>query len=1207
MTHQPRRPLDLARLIASGVQLIEASAGTGKTYTITSLVLKLVAEHGFTVDQILAVTFTNAATAELRERIAERLSAARSALEHGMRPAGDEVIAQLLMHPDRALLLSRLEVACRDADRVSAFTIHGFAARILKEFPLETGARPDAELSADQRGLIVDIVTDFWVSQVASLPQQEFVAIGGAKFLEHLQSVARLVAGAFDVPRVTTRQGVALSDEIARFEPHYRAAQAAFLQQGPSLLDLLVSSKAINHSKLRVVSIKRDYAACEQYLASDDPGEPAPDFSRLTLSRVRESINKNRVAPVHPLLQVLDDLLVAAHEVQAAANLLKDELSARLADTVQSRLSAEHKRVGSQSFDNLLTDLCSALRNPSLGAGLAEALRQRFPVALIDEFQDTDLVQYEIFSKIYIEDTARSRAGLYLIGDPKQSIYAFRGADVFTYLAAGASVTAPISTLTTSYRSSPHLVAALNHLFGTCPVPFGLSEIVYDHISPRPNSSNQLIEQTLTPAPGLRLVYCDEGNTEWLETAAQEIVALLGSGMTLEGRAVRPSDIAVLTRTNREASELQRALRRLNIPAVMHGDRSVFESDEAAELKEIMLALSAPKKKGALRSALATQIFGLDAAQIAQLDHDVAELERWAAAFESFAELWRARSFAHCIEAIFAELSVVSRTLKERNGERRLTNLRHLVELMQEAQATQHLGMFGLIRFIEEATSDPTNMSMAPEARQLRLESDDRAIVLTTAHKSKGLEYNIVVLPVLGKPDSSREPSSYRFHDPVRGKSLLEIRVGKQDTYPLHERAELQEGLRLAYVALTRAKHQVVTFIGPSQRYSALGYLLFSRLLDGALDPLSFKDRQKELKNVDLRAQLERWAEGQPIEIAAPRWSTQSEVRRPFSSRILSEPPPFGRIAEQESTSSFSAMTRTQHLSAKSRQGRAQVDQDAVLGVGEADERARALGRCILADFPRGPRPGEALHSILEHCGFAPEQSAERREVALGELRRSGIAETHLETVHQSIEHVLQAPLSVHGSEYTFCLAQIAESDKYSEMEFNLLAGSSASSGPLGQRVSAQRLAAALLDLPPHYARTVSALRFEAFSGFVRGFMDLVCQREGRLFVLDYKSNYLGENYAEYGQNALQAAMEEHHYLLQSMLYSVALHQYAQVRIKDYSYDKHFGGTHYLFLRGLHPSLPHHGIYSLRPSLEAIERVGRVLGQASGSWEGVGA
>lgn len=1192
-----RRALDLSQLIANGVQLIEASAGTGKTYTITSLVLKLVAQYGLTVDQILAVTFTNAATAELRERIAERLSTARSAVTHGTQATGDEVITQLLAQPDRALLLSRLDVACRDADRVSVFTIHGFAARVLTEFPLETGARPEAELSADQRGLIADIVTDFWVSQVASLPAQEFIAIGGPKFLEHLQSVARLVAGAYDVPRVGIRGGAALSDEIARFEPLYKAAQAAFQEQGSSLLDLLVNSKAINHNKLRVSSINKDYAACTQYLAHDDPGEPVPDLSRLTLSRVRENLNKNGVAPVHPLLQVLDDLLAAARDVQAAAGLLKDELSAKLAETVQSRLSAEHRRVGSQSFDNLLTDLCSALRNPGTGANLALALRRRFPVALIDEFQDTDLVQYEIFSKIYIEDSATSQGALYLIGDPKQSIYAFRGADVFTYLAASEAVTAPISTLTTSYRSSPNLVAALNHLFGTCPVPFGLSEIVYDRISARPNSKNELMEQTLAPAPGMRLVYCDEGPTDWLETAAHEIVALLGSGMILDGRAVRPSDIAVLTRTNREASDLQRTLRRLNVPAVMHGDRSVFESDEAAELKEIMLALSAPKKKGALRSALATQIFGLNATQIAQLDHDVAELERWTAVFESLAELWRARSFAHCVEAIFSKLSVVSRTLKERNGERRLTNLRHLVELLQDAQVTSHLGMFGLIRFIEEATSDPTNMSMAPEARQLRLESDDRAVLLTTAHKSKGLEYNIVVLPVLGKPDFGREVPSYRFHDPARGKSLLEIRVGKQDTYPLHERAELEEGLRLAYVALTRAKHQVITFVGPGQQYSSLGYLLFSRLVAGASDPLTFKERQKELKDIDLRAELARWAVGQPIELAEPRASMQSDARRPFALKVLTEPPRLGRVAEQESTSSFSSMTRTQHLSAKSRQGRAQVDQDAVLGVADADERARALGRCILADFPRGPRPGEALHSILEHSVFAADQCQERRGVALGELRRYGISISHLDAVHQAIEHVLETPLAMHGAEHTFCLNQLAERDKYCEMEFNLLAGPPAPSSALGQRVSAQKLAAALVDLPRHYTRAVSLLKFEAFSGFVRGFMDLVYVREGRLFVLDYKSNYLGESYADYGRSALQAAMEEHHYLLQSMLYSLALHQYGQVRIKGYCYDMHFGGTHYLFLRGLHPSLPHHGVYSFRPSLEAIERVAHALGQ----------
>ncbi|HXS18249.1 MAG TPA: 3'-5' exonuclease, partial [Polyangiaceae bacterium] len=586
---------------------------------------------------------------------------------------------------------------------------------------------------------------------------------------------------------------------------------------------------------------------------------------------------------------------------------------------------------------------------------------------------------------------------------------------------------------------------------------------------------------------------------------------------------------------------------------------------------------------------------------------------------EAYAELWRARGFAHCIEAIFADLSVVSRTLKERNGERRLTNLRHLVELMQEAQTTQHLGMFGLIRFIEEATSDLGSMSMAPEARQLRLESDDQAVVLTTAHKSKGLEYNIVVLPVLGKTETKRtafSQRSYRYYDPAIGKSLLEVRTGKQDTYPLHERAEFQEGLRLAYVALTRAKHQVVTFVGAGQGYSALGYLLYSRLLGDVMDPVSFRDRQKELKDVDLRAALQRWADGHPIEIAAPSASAQADVRRTLVVKPLVAPARVERIVEQESTSSFSAMTRTQHLSQKSRQGRAQVDHDAVLGMTEQDERARALGRSILADFPRGPGPGEALHSILELSRFGTEYAEQRREVALLELRRSGIAVSHLDAVHQAIEDVLAAALPALEAGQSYCLNQVAERDKYCEMEFNLLAGSPASSrlatpgaaraerGKDDRRVSVHRLALALAGLPSHYVRAVSALKFDAFSGFLRGFMDLVYLRDGRLFVLDYKSNFLGENYADYGNKALQAAMEEHHYLLQAMLYSVALHRYAQVRIENYSYDLHFGGMHYLFLRGMHPALADHGVYRFRPSLEAIERLAGVLGQQAHLGEG---
>lgn len=1186
-----RVEFDLAALSRIGVHLIEASAGTGKTHTITSLVLSLIAEHGLKIEQVLAVTFTNAAAAELKERIAHRLSSALAALVQGEELVGDQVITGFLHHPERALLTARLSAACREVDGASVFTIHGFAARVLRDFPLETGTRPDLELLGDQRALILDVATDFWVSRIATLPLDEFQAIGAPGLSSHLLSVARLAGSSFDVAHVPVEvPKMPLSATIAEFSRLFARVRPVFLEQGRELLELLRTSAALNRQQMKVSTLSKEYAACLRYLHDNEPSRPAPEFARLTLSKVAGSLKKSHVAPTHPLLELLDELYKGAEGLRLRVEAFKDELSAELAANVQAKLRAEHQRQGTQSFDSLLSELCLALRDARLGPRLATELRRRFPVALIDEFQDTDLVQYEIFQRIYADAPLEQGTALYLIGDPKQSIYAFRGADIHSYLRAKKATPGPVLTLTTSYRASPALVAAQNHLFGSRAAAFGLDEIVYDPIVARPGRTNELFERGAA-APGLRVVFSEESSPDWLGLAAQEIAALLDSGLLLCGRPVSPSDIAVLTRRNVEAIQLQRLLAKLGIAAVMHGDRSVFETLEALEIREVLLTLAQPKKRGALRSALATTLFGLNAVQIAALDEDIAALEHWSECFDDYARLWRTRGFARCFAALFAEQNVVSRILTEDGGERRLTNLRHLIELLQDAEASQHLGMFGLIRFIEDAIFQPNSHAMAPEARQLRLESDDQAVVLTTAHKSKGLEYNIVVLPVLGRGDSPRPAEAYRYHDTASSRSFLELRGDKSETRSLYVAAELQEGMRLAYVALTRARHQVVTFVGSGSGYSPLRYLAFSHLLGTDVNLATFFDRHKELKEFDLWTELVRWAEQSGTSVVAARPRSSNTFRRSPATpkELLLSPPSRKLVVEGEATSSFSSMTRTQHLSQKSREGRAQVDSDAQSWLQEGGGPASSLGPCALATFPRGARPGEALHRIFELSPFHAEMVESRREIVGAELRRSAISEAHSDAVHRAFEDVLRVELPHPCTEGTFRLNQISEDSKFCEMEFNLIAGCPA------RPVSPSRLANALKDVSPEYAKAVGALHFDEFSGFLRGFIDLVFMEGERIFALDYKSNHLGERYVDYGPSAVLAAMERHHYLLQAIVYSVALHSYAKVRIPEYEYDRHFGGMYYLFVRGMHPSLGAHGVFAFRPSLETLERVSELF------------
>ncbi len=1209
-----RRPLDVSSIPLRGVHLIEASAGTGKTYTITSLVLRLLVEEELPVESILAVTFTNAATAELKSRVYERILQAKAALDGARASDRDPAIARLLAHPDKNRARRLLAIAARDVDRAAIFTIHGFSARMLSDYSFESKNRDDTELIGDQRALVQDVVTDFWTTHVATLPERTFAQLGGTGLFRTLMRVGLTAAGTEEVPLVDITPPAGLEERIEILQGIFEEARTAFSRDGQELQQILLKSTSLNRNKYRPASVAADYLG---YLAYFERGEATlghPPTDRWTASKVESSLKKNQIPIQHPLLSVLERLYDAYTETETIARQEADQLRARLCHEVRARVGLEHERAGTQSFDGLLSGLARALRSES-GSELARALRHQFPVAMIDEFQDTDPIQYEIFRRIYMDAASQegARFGLYLIGDPKQSIYAFRGADVRTYLSAAREATGGIWTLDVSYRAAPRLVRAQNVIFAAPRDAFGVEGIAYHPVGHRPGAEDVLLGEDALPLPGLVLLESEDADESTaLVATAREVARFLSSNITLAGHPVTPSDVAVLSRTNRQAQELQAHLRQLGIPAVMHGDRSVFEAPEALELRRVMLALAEPGNRTLVRTALSTRMLGLSAAQLLELDRDVQLLERWTTDLRAWGQLWKTRGIAHAMEALSFATGLAARTLQERDGERRMTNFRHLLELLHDAQTREHLGVAGLLRYFEGTIADPSSFAMAAEARQLRLESDAQAVTLTTAHKSKGLEYNVVFLPALGLPDRGFNDDAFRFFDPGRGESLLEMRHkdSREGSEELHSLEEKQEALRLCYVALTRAKHHVVVFTPHCRSFSSLHYLLHERCSGdpGGLEALG--PRLKKLTPEMRRAEIE------PLTIA----SEGAVAYRPLSDNPA---PPYHRtpetselvpprallpLLEREKTSSFSAMTRDSHagLSRAAREGH-DVDEIPVeLALGSTSVSDK---RCVLADFPRGARPGDALHAVFEFSPFAEGTPEDRRIVAARELSRRGFDAALFDAVSESVEDVLRVPMSIDSVSSPIVLGDLGPEDRAPEMEFSLPVGSAE------RRLSPARLARALgfeedapgapvgyreqatIDgvLTGRYLRAVSTLAFSAWSGFLRGYMDLVYVFEGKIFGLDYKSNHLGDAYADYTQEALQSAMEEHHYLLQALLYAVAIHRYASARIPGYTYDEHFGGMQYLFVRGMHPDVPSSGVFSYRPSQSVIESLDSAL------------
>lgn len=1248
--HGPeRKPLDVVHVPLSGVHLIEASAGTGKTYTITSLVLRLLVEREIPIESILAVTFTNAATAELKDRVLARIEQARDALARERGEAkvetsevesriSDAVVDHLAGLADRKRVRRLLDRASRDADRAAIFTIHGFAARLLRDHAFESGSREDTELIGDQRALVQDVVTDFWTSRIATLPRGTFEQIGGTSFYRQLTRVGLAAAAAWDVPLVPVERTHDIADEEANIAGIFERARAAFAESGDEVLYLLSNSTSINRAILKVPSLEADFLTYRAYFARGQPtlGHPEKDRSgkpsdRWTQNKVSASIKKNKPQVEHPLLAILGELHDAFERCRIAARQYADELRAELCRLVHVRVQQEHVSAGTQSFDGLLTDLNQALRDPERGRILASEVRQQFPVALIDEFQDTDPVQYEIFRRLYVpEENGVSDAqpegatSLYLIGDPKQSIYAFRGADVQTYLQAARHASGGIWTLDTSYRASPRLVTAQNALFSSPRDAFCVPGIAYHPVSARPGAEDVLIDAQGKPLEGIRLISCESAEeSAWLRVTAGEVARFLSLGHTLQGRTVSPSNLAVLTRTNRQAQDVQAELRKLGIPAVMHGDRSVFESPEALELRRVLRALAEPGHRQLARTALCTRMLGLDANALLALDEDHDELEKWTARLRTWGQLWQTRGVAHAVEALSAETDLLRRTLADRDGERRMTNLRHLLELLHESQTKEHLGVAGLLRYFDGAISDPMGHAMAAEARQLRLESDADAVTLTTAHKSKGLEYDIVFLPALGLDDKRFSDEAFRYFDDELGGSRFEMRHkdSRDESEEIHQLEQRQESLRLAYVALTRAKHHAVALCGPGRGFSSLHYLLHERNSGdpGGIEALALRLKKlvDGVRHEEIRALCS-------IAPSALSWSEVEEGKAPTFSRAhveteLVAPSARPSLVESEKTSSFSAMTRDSHhsLSRAAREGR-DVDEVGELEarLGSATDPARPdLARSTLSEFPRGARPGDALHAVLEHAPFAEGSPEDRGRVVERELLRRGFSEVDRLAATQGLEEILATSFASSGPLAEFCLLQLDPERRSAEMEFSLpVAGD-------GGRFSATKLARALgaEERPPaapplessatrflegevlsqHYLQRVAALPFAAWSGFLRGFIDLVFYHGDRIYGLDYKSNHLGPNFVDYGSAALQECMEEHHYLLQALFYAVAIHRYAKTRIVGYSYDTHFGGMVYVFLRGMHPERPANGVYFYRPEESLVERLSATLGGLS--------
>jgi exodeoxyribonuclease V beta subunit len=1136
----PMTPFDLAGPLPTGVTLLEASAGTGKTYAIAGLAARYVAE-GTPLEQLLVVTFTRAATGELRERVRDRLVRTVDGLHRfmvsGTVDERDEVLLALT-EGDLAEVRARrdrLAAAVAAFDAATIDTTHGFCLHVLAGLGVSGDVDLRARLVEDVTDLVEEVVDDLYVQKYWS-------------------------------------------------------------------------------------------------------GRTAPLFSRAEAIKIAEKVLYNPGVLVLPEVAPGDDPSL---------------VRARLAAAVARETARRKRAAGILTYDDLLTRLRDTLLDPERGPAARRKLRDRYRVVLVDEFQDTDIVQWEILSRAF----RAPGSTLVLIGDPKQSIYAFRGADVYSYLAA-ASAAASRHTLAVNWRSDAGLLRAFDAVFGGSQL--GDTGIVYRDVSAAPPHAEARLEGAPHPA-ALRIRFL---NRDLVVTTgrgfasapparkaiatdlAADIVELLSSGAELISRRadgteigrepVRPADVAVLVRTAINAGEVQAELQRAGVPCVIAGAGSVFDSAAAQHWVRLLEAVEAPTRRDKAAAAALTPFFGWDADEVAATTEQ--EWEELHYTLHRWSSLLRRRGAAALLEDVSARQRVPERVLAHDGGERLLTDIRHIGQLLHQESVSETLGSAALLGWLRRRINERLAENDDPD-RSIRLESDAESVQILTIHRSKGLEFPIVYCPFVWDYWEFKSEIPV-FHDEARDLArCVDVGVDEQ-LLRLHsdrETSELRgEDLRLLYVALTRARHQVVLWWAGSDggRNAAFNRLVLAPCPGGVVPDKGVRtpdDREARIRLESLAARA-----GGDIGVETAEPNRQARWRGHGESAPHLEAATFDRTLDtawrRSSFSSITAGAYAEHVWSEPASDAISDEQvpgpdgaagragDVEAGEGETGEGPGLLGLgsvLPLSSMPGNVDVGTVIHKVLEMIDFtSPDLDRELLEAIVTETQLRQVDLGDPETVAVGIRAALECPLGPLVPEVR--LLDIGVRDRVDEMSFELpLVGGDRVTGHLSLGAIADTLRSHLPPgdrLAPYADRLGDAALQRELRGFLTGSLDLVFRvgfgEDARFFVADYKTNRLGPEGGpltpwNYRPEALQTEMLHAHYPLQGLLYAVALHRYLRWRVPAYSPERHLGGVLYLFLRGMNPHAPtfgddRSGVWSWKPPAGLIEAISNLFDRGAG-------
>ncbi len=1210
--------------------LIEASAGTGKTWTIGALYLRLLLEKHLEVKEILVVTFTRAATDELRDRIRNRIAGALAYLDGRITETHDEFVKLLL---DKLSskgysideMATHLRLAFQSFDQAAIFTIHGFCQRALTLSAFSSGKAFSIKVEKDDSELIQEVTNDFWRRHISGselpfvfsywLEKKQFAPDKLATLLK--QHLAKPLA---TVKWPDTNQ-TETSHIVDQLNSVFEKASVCWMEEKEQIVTLLKTKYmdgALNKKTYSLSVIENTITAFDQFFAEENALTLVGDhkkFLYLATSKLENKTNKHHDVPQHRFFNLVDSLVNTSNELETALEIARYDLIKRFLPEAIASLKAKKQEQHTFAFHDMLTNLDEALRDPQI-PWLADTIRKQFPTALIDEFQDTDPLQYAIFSAIY----RKPGTPVFFVGDPKQAIYRFRNADLHTYLIAKKEIKNHY-TLAENHRSLPGLINACNTLFSTHDRIFLQEGLDFKPVRPGKrllpplkDTSSATVDKTselriwmLPDTDESRLSHAN-AKKHAIEAVADEIARLILSGRngtcTLGKRPVGAGDIAVLVRSHNDAELVRQTLTNRGIGSVSFSQENVFLSREAQELEYVLHAMITPHDTALLMAAASTEMMGLDSLAIESLTDNEIALSECVEQFRKYHQSWLTYGINYALQCFFDKEGVTARLLALPDGERRLTNLRHLTELITR-ESKLHNTPDALIRWYHSQRENGRHA----EEDELRLETDQNLVQVITLHRSKGLEFPFVFCPFLWSntfQNSKTSEDGVEYHE--NDKTIIDYQALTEEGKEIVKRKtafeNAAENMRLIYVALTRAIYRCYLVAGcytirnsvkQSQR-SLLNWMVAGNGFSP--EKWLFANNNKKTDALPL-----------PINQISKAWK---ELEHRCSPHIHVTPLPtpvyetLNEEKEQEETLTVKIFNKTLNIcwrmnsfsglirNATDETKADDHDERIIIRNSESSTIFPTLEKDDILLFPKGTYAGSCLHAVFENATFTDETTWEAAAKTALTRYPQKQDEPLLDNIKTEIEP-LQAMVIKMLKDVTatplpggITLNKVTNEHRLVEWPFCL------SSTALSAKQMNQ--------LAKQCGYTVPQLAFDDMTAYLNGFIDLVFEANGQFWLLDWKSNHLGYAQQDYETHQIEKAMAEHGYHWQYLLYTVALHRYLALKIPNYDYRQHFGGVFYLFVRGVRPEWRCNngtpsGVFFHKPKWSVIERIDNLFKQ----------